>query len=301
MVLRMPSGWTPEPAGASVPSRMRSSLAHLPRGTQSVQGGALVTVVHDFEAAPAAFADAGDLIVRQGGMPAIDMADDIGVGGQDDVLVDQPRAGDRRAASMDGALDAVFARPGDHLAGRLTVLHRAQPDLAEQADTGFGEIAKILLDHAVFDDRRPGMHFDAGRAKGRKGPLRGDGECLDPDDVARSAGHVHFAGGDHRGDAAMQARVDPAELILARRPVAGNRMHMAVDKAGDERRPVGIDHGRGVVAVDVLLASDGGDATVDGNQRISVKDRLFESARQEQPDVADHQLGRTAFSGGNVG
>ena len=44
------------------------------------------------EAALAALANAADLIVRQGGMAAIDMADHVGVGLQHHILVDEARA-----------------------------------------------------------------------------------------------------------------------------------------------------------------------------------------------------------------
>ena len=44
-----------------------------------------------------------------------------------------------------------------------------------------------------------------------------------------------------RGDAAMEKAVDPAELILARRPVAEHRMHMAVDETGTDGGALGVD------------------------------------------------------------
>ncbi len=68
--------------------------------------------------------------------------------------------------------------------------------------------------------------------------LREDRHRLQPDDVARPAGHVHLAGGDHGGDAAMQIAVDPADLVLPRRPVAGDGMDVAVDQAGRHGRAV---------------------------------------------------------------
>ena len=46
-----------------------------------------------FKAALAALADASDLIVGQGGMAAVDVADHVGVGFQHHVLVDQAGAG----------------------------------------------------------------------------------------------------------------------------------------------------------------------------------------------------------------
>ena len=78
----------------------------------------------------------------------------------------------------------------------------------------------------------PACTFTPHGRKAEKLALRADRQRLQPDDVARPARRVHFAGRDHRGDAAMQAGVDPAELVLPGRPVAGYRMDMAVDQAG---------------------------------------------------------------------
>ena len=70
-------------------------------------------------------------------------------------------------------------------------------------------------------------------------------------------GRVHFAGGDHSGDSAVHVAVDPAELVLARRPVAGHRMHMAVDQSRHHRRALGINHQGRVIRIDIFLFADG--------------------------------------------
>src|SRR5207302_11080202 len=93
---------------------------------------ALVAVVNELEAALAALADAADLVVGERGVAAIDVTDHVGVGLQHHVLVDQAGAGDRGTAGVDGALDAVFARPADHLAGGRAVLDADKADLAKQ-------------------------------------------------------------------------------------------------------------------------------------------------------------------------
>ena len=90
---KMPSGCTPEPAGASVPRMTRLQVAHLARDAQREQRRALVAVVNQLQPALAALADAADLVVGQGGVAAIDMADHVGVGFQHHVLVDQAGAG----------------------------------------------------------------------------------------------------------------------------------------------------------------------------------------------------------------
>jgi hypothetical protein len=56
--------------------------------------------MNQFEAALAALADAADLIVGQGGVTAIDVADHVGVGFQHHILVDQAGAWNRRTAGV---------------------------------------------------------------------------------------------------------------------------------------------------------------------------------------------------------
>ncbi len=134
-------------------------------------------------AAGALLAEAADLGKRQRRVAAVDVADHVGIGFEDDVRVDQPGARDRWAAGVDRALDAVFARPGDHPLRLVALLDAAEPDLAEQLDAGLGHLAKILLDHALLEHRRAGVQLDPARTEGGEGALRRDRERLDPDHV----------------------------------------------------------------------------------------------------------------------
>jgi hypothetical protein len=86
-------------------------LFHLARKSQRVERGAFIAVVNQFQTALAALADAADLSVGQGGMAAIDMADNVRVGFEHDIRVDQPGARNGRAAGVDRAVHAVLARP----------------------------------------------------------------------------------------------------------------------------------------------------------------------------------------------
>ena len=89
----------------------------------------------------------------------------------------------------------------------------------------------------------------------------------------------------------MQVAVDPANLVLARRPVAGHRMHVTVDQPRSQRRAFGIDGQGGAFDIDVFLPSHGGDLSVDCNHGIGVEDRLLQVAAQQQADVPDHKAG----------
>ena len=160
------------------------------------------------------------------------MADDVGAGFEHDVLVDQARTRDRRPAGVDRGLDAVSARPVDHLFRLVPGLDAAEADLAEQLYAGFAQLLEILLDHALLEDRRAGMDLHAAGRERRETALRGDAERDHALRILRPARQMDLAGGDHRRHAAMHGGIYPAGLVLARRPVAEHRMDMAVDQPG---------------------------------------------------------------------
>ena len=95
----------------------------------------------------------------------------------------------------------------------------------------------------------------------------------------------------------MQAGIDPAELALPRRPIAGDRMDMAVDQAGRERDAMGVDRRRRARKVEVRGAPDRRDAAIDGEDRVRVENRLLDVAAQHQADVLDRQLRGRAGGG----
>ncbi len=100
---------------------------------------------------------------------------------------------------------------------------------------------------ALFDHRRTGQHFhaaaDTRSAHAFERALRRDRQRLHADDVLRTSWQMHFAGRDHRRHAAIQVRFDPAHLVLARRPVAEDRMHVRIDQARRDRGAFAIDRG----------------------------------------------------------
>ena len=108
---------------------------------------------------------------------------------------------------------------------------------------------------------------------------------------------MDFARRDHGGDAAVQKTVDPADLVLPRRPVAGDGMNVAVDQAGRNSGAIGIDDGGGAFGIDVRGAADGGDPAVLGDDGVGIEDRLLHGAGEHEPDIADHQFGRAGGLG----
>ena len=65
---------------------------------------------------------------------------------------------------------------------------------------------------------------------------------------------------------------------------------MAVDQTGTERDAMGVDHRRRAGGVAVLLLAERGNLAVLGDQRVGVKDRVLQRARQHQADILDDQL-----------
>jgi hypothetical protein len=137
-----------------------------------------------------------------------------------------------------------------------------------------------------------GQDLHARRPQVREGALGGDGEGLEPHDVLRPSGQVHLPRRDHRGDAAVQGGLDPAELVLAGRPVAEHRVDVAVDEPRREAGAACVDGGVRAARVAVALLPDGGDPAVVHHDRVGVEDRALHVPREHEPDVPDDDLAR---------
>ena len=143
------------------------------------------------------------------------------------------------------------------------------------------------------------MNSDAARTKGAESALRKDRHSLEANHVFWSTRGVHLARRDHAGDPAVQIAVDPAELVLTRRPVTGHWMHMAIDQSGGERGAFRVNY-RSTFAVDVFLSADRSNLAVDGQDRIRVEDGVIEIAAEKQPDIADYEARRRFLCGRGI-
>src|SRR5207245_10328234 len=92
-------------------------------------------------------------------MAAIDVADDVSIGLEYNVFVNETRSWDRGSAGMNRALNSVFPSPGDHLASGLSVLDAAQPYLAENIHACCCERLAVVVDPSVLGYRRACMPF----------------------------------------------------------------------------------------------------------------------------------------------
>ena len=148
--------------------------------------------------------------------------------------------------------------------------------------------AKSCSSRPELEDRRAGVDLHAGGPQVRVRLGRDDRERLQPDDVLRPARQVDLAGRDHRGHAAVQARLDEVDRLLARREVAEDRVGVGVDQAGNRRRALGVDRlvERRPRRVAVEPAPDGRDPAVLDQDRVGVRERRVDVAGDERPDVA---------------
>ena len=234
--------------------------------------------MNDLDPPRTAFAQAGDLIVGQGRVSAVDMPNDVRIRFQHRIRINQARTGYGRSARMDRALNAVLARPFHHLSCRLTGLHGAQTDLTQQLDAAVRQFLEVTLDHALFEHRRTGQHFDARRAEIFVPALRGDRHRLQPDDIFGPARRMNFTRRNHRRHTPVEARVDPVQLLLARRVVPDDRMNVAVNQTRAQGYALGIHHCCCVIRIQIGFPADRSNPVTITDNTISVDQRLFQLA-----------------------
>ena len=184
-------------------------------------------------------------ICRVGQAPsaAIDMADDVGVGLEHDIL---RRCGPSRESTDRPCGWCIEVMP--YLRAQAIICRPVGPSLTPPRPTSPRSFTPASASSRKSSSTMPcsmtgapAMDLHAVRAEGGEGSLRRDRQRLQADDVARPARRVDFACRNHGGDAAMQVRIDPADLVLPRRPVAGDRMDMVVDQARRDRAALRVD------------------------------------------------------------
>src|SRR6201987_1646183 len=121
---------------------------------------------------------------------------------------------------MDRALETVGAGPAHHFLCFGRRLDAAKTDLAQHTDTGSGEVTKILFGHLLLDDRRSRDDLYTTGAEGREGTLPGTRPRVEPHNIWGGPRKMDSPGGLQGRAPAMPKAVEPADLALARRPVA---------------------------------------------------------------------------------
>ena len=101
---------------------------------------------------------------------------------------------------------------------------------------------------------------------------------------------MDFSGRDHGGDTAVQSAVDPAELVLARRPVAGYGVNVAVDEARSHCRAVRVNQRARAFGVQVLLETNAEDLPIDYDDGVAIQDGPLQITAEKEADIADYEL-----------
>jgi hypothetical protein len=81
----------------------------------------------------------------------------------------------------------------------------------------------------------------------------------------------------------MHHPLDPAELVLPRRPVTEGGVDVVVDQPRHDGAATRLDDPLGLEA-----ASDGGDAAVLDQDRVGIQHRLGDVAREDEAKAPDH-------------
>ena len=131
----------------------------------------------------------------------------------------------------------------------------------------------------------------------RERRVREDRERLHPGGIGRTARRVRLARRDHRRRPAVQVRVDEVDLELSRREVAEHRMRVVVAEAGRHGRAGGVDHGVDARSIGARRVPDVGDRAVADDDRVAVGDRRRDVPARDRADVADQEVAhRRPFS-----
>ena len=117
--------------------------------------------------------------------------------------------------------------------------------------------------------------------KRRKRSLRKHRHRLQPNYVFGSPRRMHLARRNHRCHAAMQVAINPADLILARRPISRHRMHVAIDQSRQQAGSSCVDNQPGSLAIDVLLPPNRGNLAVYGENCVRIQNRPRQISAQQ--------------------
>ena len=235
---------TPEPAGLSVPITSRSELAARRHERGDLTGGLDVAVVDDLDPRRSLIQDPLDVIERQRRRPAVDVPGHVGPDRTTKSApmiplpgIEAPPVWTITLIPHACAQRVISAATSGSFTPEMPISPTSvTPAAAISCEVGLGQ--------PRLEQHRAGMDLHARGAKVREGRVREDRERLHAGRVGRPTGRVRLARRDHRRRAAVQVRIDEAELALPRREVADHRMDVVVAEARRHGRPGGVDHGR---------------------------------------------------------
>ena len=156
-------------------------------------GDLLISVMNNLDTARRFLTEFTDMGLRQRGMTTINMPDDVCIGLEHHILINQSGTRDRWTTRVYRALDAILACPSHHFLCFFTGLDRTKPYLTQELNARVGELFKVLLDHPFFNDGCACKYFDTPRTKVVKGPLCRDRQSLQTNDILWAPGQMHLA------------------------------------------------------------------------------------------------------------
>ena len=240
---RMPSGWTPDPAGPSVPRMTRcghfscSAIFAAAMATRSLPLCTISIARPERSHSSQTWASGSEV------WPPLMWPMTSASASSTTSLSIRPEPG------MEGPpVWIVLWMP--YLRAQATIGAASLPAFTEPSPISPSSLTpasarslKSCSTMPLLDHRRAGEHLDAAGPEIVERALGRDGQRLQADDVLGPAREVHLAGGNHRRHAAVHRGIDPSQLVLARRPVAEHGMNVAVDQAGRDGCLPRVDEG----------------------------------------------------------
>ena len=200
-------------------------------GLQRYQCGFLVAIMNHLQRSRGPFAQGPHTGMGNRGWPTIDVADDIGLRLEHIIAVDEMRARNRWTARMHDRFKPDLTAPIDNALRIRPLGDGTQADLADMADARSLEFGIDITGKAQFRHRCARDHLGSCRTEILEAALRHNRQRLDALRIPGATRQMHFARRNQRRDAAIHPHLDPADLVLARCPIANHRMAMAVDQA----------------------------------------------------------------------
>jgi hypothetical protein len=88
----------------------------------------------------------------------------------------------------------------------------------------------------------------------------------------------------------VQGAVDPTELVLARRPVAGYGVNVTVDETGSHCRAIRVNQRAGALRIEVPGETNTNDLPFDYDDGVAIQDGPLQITAEKEADIADYEL-----------
>ena len=167
-------------------------------------------------------------------------------------------------------LHAVLVRPLYHRRRVGGILHAAESDFTDCPDAFLRHLLEVLFYQALFKYDAAAMNLYAAGLERRERLMRQDGQRLGARGILGTAGRMTLAGGNDRGDAAVQLAFDEIAGKLTMRVVAQTGMYMCIKQPWRNGRTSRVDNLLSLDTVRDLRAADGCNFAVGDNNCVAL-------------------------------